>query len=64
MERFIPKKYTSFYDNNFREHFLWGVWDNETNSWSNYLCHGEYKTKREAIKSIKFANAFVFMNRR
>lgn len=55
-KRFIPKKYLSHYDLNWNEHFLWGVWDNETKDWSNYLCHGKYKTKKDCIWCINKYN--------
>lgn len=50
-ERFIPKKRTALDGK-----VWWCVWDNETNDWSNYLCHGKYKTKKDCIWCINKYN--------
>lgn len=53
-ERFIPKKRIALDGK-----IWWCVWDNETNAWSNYLCHGKYKTKKDCIWCINKYNADV-----
>ena len=53
-ERFIPKKRIALDGK-----VWWCVWDNETNAWSNYLCHSKYKTKKDCIWCINKYNVDV-----
>ena len=45
--RFVPLKRTALDGK-----VWWCVWDEEKDQWSTYVCHGKYKTKREAQYAI------------
>ena len=48
VERFEAKKRTALDGKTW-----WCIYDNHLNSWSTFLCHGKYKTKKAAIYSIE-----------
>ena len=48
MMRFVPKQRVAI-DNK----VWWCVYDNERKCFSTFLCHGKYKTKKEAEYAIE-----------
>lgn len=51
MERFVPKKRTAVDGK-----VWWVVWDNKTNDYSAFTCHGKYATKKECEFTIAYYN--------
>lgn len=52
--RFVAKQRIAFDGKSW-----WCVYDKQRKGWSTYLCHGKFKTKREAEWCIAYNAKFV-----